>query len=88
MTERSYEQIEAEVRAAMDALRPHLAPAINDEDAARVFRAKHPELTNKLGEALLLDEIERMATEECERLVAAGKAEKVGPGEYRALPQR
>lgn len=87
MTERSYDQIEAEVKAAMDALRPHLAPEITDEDAVRVFLAKHPQLTNKVGEVLVLDEIERLATEEFERLVAAGKAEKVGPGEYRALPQ-
>lgn len=64
MTERTFEYVEAEVVAAMEAMRPHLHPDITDEDATRVFEAKHPDLAQKLHRAVVRRDIEQIWIED------------------------
>lgn len=58
--QRTLEQIEVEVKAAVSAMLPHLSPKITDDDAARVFKAKHPKLAEERARAVIKRDVSKI----------------------------
>jgi hypothetical protein len=81
MMERTLEQIQADVEAAIASQQRRMQCLRPDDDARCIVEYTDPALLREFGEALVLREVERMIEADCKRLVAAGKA-RLGDGRY------